>query len=255
MHPRPAGCSGCGSTEVRCRYRRFITEVRIPDDRLELVLGPGLVAHVARPEFARTRAEVLGISDSPTCFKLVRARNGPDEGRLIDFIPSADDYEKKRVHRPAAAVGKQGAASVAVRHVERGAKDAFDLFVRVQIRSCPLGLEGQQPGGRDLRAGIGGAAITGKTAHEAQAPRPRLRLAGTALLSPVEGQRMGDIGSPVLLHETDEGQQSLARLAQLEPKVPAQDQVVFNRLPKRVHSPRPGHGRASARNASTSTFV
>ncbi len=101
--------SGCptvhlSADEIADWRGRFITDACIPADRLELVLGPGLVADLARPGFARTRAEVLRISDAPTHFKLVRARSGPDEGRLNSaFIPSAEDYEKGRVHRPAAA--------------------------------------------------------------------------------------------------------------------------------------------------------
>lgn len=100
--------SGCPTVhlkdyEIADWRRRFITDACIPADRLELVFGPGLVADLAHPEFARTRVEVLGIDDAPTYFKPVRARMGPDEGRLSDFIPSAEDYEKRRVYRPAAA--------------------------------------------------------------------------------------------------------------------------------------------------------
>jgi len=83
---------------------RFIDEAGIDPDRLQLVFGGGLVEELARPEFARTRIELLRLSESPTHFKLVRARRGPDEGRLNSaFVPSAEDYAAGRVHRPQAA--------------------------------------------------------------------------------------------------------------------------------------------------------
>ncbi|MGH8609821.1 MAG: hypothetical protein ACREX9_21160 [Gammaproteobacteria bacterium] len=90
--------------ELTTWRQRFIDEAKIDPDRLQLVFGGGLVEELARPEFARTRIELLGLSESPTHFKLVRARLGPDEGRLNSaFIPSADDYAAGRVHRPQAA--------------------------------------------------------------------------------------------------------------------------------------------------------
>ena len=109
-----------------------------------------------------------------------------------------------------------GTQSRGRRQLRGGLQQLLDLRIAVQVRRGALGLIGQHPHGGDLRARIGGATITGKAAHEAQAPRPRLRLAGGALLRPLEGQRIGDIGSALLLHETDETQQPLARLAQLD---------------------------------------
>ena len=83
---------------------RFVDEAGIAPDRLDLVFGGGLVEVLARPEFARTRIEILNMSDSPAHFKLVRARQGPDEGRLHSaFVPSHDDYTAGHVYRPEAA--------------------------------------------------------------------------------------------------------------------------------------------------------
>jgi len=80
--------------------QRFIDEAGIDQDRLELVFSKELVEVLARPEFARTRIEVLGLSE-PKHFKLVRTKNRPDEERLgIHFIPSVEDYNAGRVHRP-----------------------------------------------------------------------------------------------------------------------------------------------------------
>ncbi len=90
--------------ELRIWRRRFIDEAGIDPDRLQPVFGGGLVGELARPEFARTRIELLRLSESSTHFKLVRAGLGPDEGRLNSaFIPSAEDYAAGRVHRPQAA--------------------------------------------------------------------------------------------------------------------------------------------------------
>lgn len=101
--------SGCptvtlSADEIAAWRRRFITEAGVDEKGLDLVFGGGLVAELARPEFARTRIEVLRLPDAPVHFKLVRARRGPDEGRLNSaFIPSEKDYAAGRVHRPEAA--------------------------------------------------------------------------------------------------------------------------------------------------------
>lgn len=83
--------------------QRFIDQAGIAPDRINLVFGGGLVEELARPEFARTRIEVLGLPVTPRHFKLVLPKRGPDESRLSDFIPSEEDYALGRVHRPAAA--------------------------------------------------------------------------------------------------------------------------------------------------------
>lgn len=90
--------------EIADWRRPFIDDAGIPAENLQLVFGPGLIADLVRPEFARTRVEVLCIRDIPAHFRLIRPRSGPDEGRLNSaFIPSEDDYAKGRVYRPALA--------------------------------------------------------------------------------------------------------------------------------------------------------
>ncbi len=84
-------------------HKRFIDEAGISQDRIHLVFGGGLVEELARPEFARTRSEVLDLPVDPTHFKLVNPKRGPDEIRLREFIPSDEDYASGRVHWPAAA--------------------------------------------------------------------------------------------------------------------------------------------------------
>ncbi|MCM2477849.1 hypothetical protein HGO38_30860 [Rhizobium sp. CG5] len=69
-------------------------------DRVELVFGQGLVEILTRPEFARTRMEILGVDDLPNHFRLYRSKVGPDENRLgTHFIPSWEDYEEGRIHQ------------------------------------------------------------------------------------------------------------------------------------------------------------
>lgn len=75
------------------------------------------------------------------------------------------------------------------------------------------------------------------------------------LLSPCESQRLGDVGSSVLLHEGDEIEQSVTRIMQFESQTTPQTQVLLNRLSKRIHFTPPGHGNASVRNALKSTLV
>lgn len=87
-------------TELR---KRFVDEAGIAADRIDIIFGGGLVQELARPEFARTRFEVLGLPFTPRHFKLAIAKRGPDERRLSDFIPSDEDYARGRVYRPALA--------------------------------------------------------------------------------------------------------------------------------------------------------
>lgn len=89
--------------EIKDWTDKFV-EAGFARDRVELVFGQGLVEILTGPEFARTRIEILGIQDLPTHFRLYRSKIGPDERRLgRSFIPSWEDFEKNRVHRPQAA--------------------------------------------------------------------------------------------------------------------------------------------------------
>jgi hypothetical protein len=86
--------------EVTTWRRRFTKETGIRDDRFQLIFGIGLVEELSRPEFARTRLEVLGLPVAPKHFKLFLGKRGPDELRLGDFIPSDDDFALGHVYRP-----------------------------------------------------------------------------------------------------------------------------------------------------------
>ena len=86
--------------EIKNWTNKFV-EAGFKADRVELVFGQTLVNTLTRPEFARTRVEVLGIEDLPTCFSLYRSKVGPDEKRLgTRLIPSWEDFESGRIHRP-----------------------------------------------------------------------------------------------------------------------------------------------------------
>lgn len=82
------------------RWRqRFAEKAGLELRRVDLVFGGRLVQELARPEFARTRVEVLGLTDLPAWFELVRLDVPPDSPRA-EFIPTPDDYARARVHRP-----------------------------------------------------------------------------------------------------------------------------------------------------------
>jgi len=90
--------------ELEAWRQRFVTEAGLAPDRVHLVFGAGLVRELVQPEFARTRIEVLGLEYAPSHFKLVRAKRGPDESRIDSaLVPSEQDYEAGRVHRPVLA--------------------------------------------------------------------------------------------------------------------------------------------------------
>lgn len=91
-------------SEIAAWKERFINEARIDPARLDLVFGGGLVEILTRPEFARTRIEILGLSEAPQHFRLYRSRQSPDEARLgTTFRLTHDEYSACRVHRPALA--------------------------------------------------------------------------------------------------------------------------------------------------------
>ena len=86
--------------EIKDWTSKFV-EAGFKADRVELVFGQTLVNTLTRPEFAQTRIEVLGIEDLPTYFSLYRPQVGPDERRLgTRLIPSWEDFEAGRIHRP-----------------------------------------------------------------------------------------------------------------------------------------------------------
>lgn len=79
---------------------KFI-QAGIQRDNISLIFGQGLVEMLTRPEFARTRVEVLGISHLPSSFRPIRSRSRPDEQRLgSSFIPGWDEFEAGRIYRP-----------------------------------------------------------------------------------------------------------------------------------------------------------
>ncbi len=79
--------------------QRFADEAGLELECVDLVFGGQLVQELARPEFARTRAEILGLTDLPAWFELVRLSVPPGSPQA-EFIPTPDDYARGRVHRP-----------------------------------------------------------------------------------------------------------------------------------------------------------
>ncbi|MBI3387172.1 MAG: hypothetical protein HY027_05465 [Deltaproteobacteria bacterium] len=85
--------------ELRTWRQRFADEAGLVLERVDLVFGGQLVQELARPEFARTRVEILGLPDLPGWFELVRPAVPPDSPQA-EFIPSPDEYESGWVQRP-----------------------------------------------------------------------------------------------------------------------------------------------------------
>lgn len=99
--------------------RRFADEGGLEPDRVDLVFGGQLVQELARPEFARTRVEILGLTDLPVWFELVRL-NGPPGNPHADFVPSSEDFEGGWVHRSREADRVLGHLEVEGRALLRG---------------------------------------------------------------------------------------------------------------------------------------
>jgi hypothetical protein len=85
-------------TELSAWRRRFADEGGLEPHRVDLVFGGQLVQELARPEFARTRVDILGLAELPAWFALVRPKGRP-EGPRTDFVPTANDFESGHVHR------------------------------------------------------------------------------------------------------------------------------------------------------------
>lgn len=81
---------------------RFVTEAGLEPNWIDLVFGGRLAQELVRPEFRRTRIEILGLREHPFRFELVRTGSALDYTEA-KFIPSAKDYEEGRVHRPKVA--------------------------------------------------------------------------------------------------------------------------------------------------------
>jgi hypothetical protein len=94
-------------------------------------------------------------------------------------------------------------ALIAAWHGARGAHEAPNLLIRIQVGSRPLRTIRQQAVRRNLGPGIEGATIARENPHHAQATRPFRRLYRVRLLRPRERQPRRDGGGPVLLHERD----------------------------------------------------
>jgi len=85
--------------ELNMWRQLFSDKAGIELKHIDLVFGGRLVQELALPEFARTRVEVLGVTELPAWFELVQP-NIPPNNPQAKFIPTSDDYEKGRVHRP-----------------------------------------------------------------------------------------------------------------------------------------------------------
>ena len=79
------------------RWRqRFADEAGLELECIDLVFGGRLAQELTRPEFARTRVDILDLTYLPAWFELVRP-NVPPDSPQADFIPTPDDYASGRV--------------------------------------------------------------------------------------------------------------------------------------------------------------
>jgi hypothetical protein len=129
-----------------------------------------------------------------------------------------------------------------------------DVGGGIQVGHCPVGSAGQQAGRRDLGGRVESGEVGGEAADHGD-PHPQPARAG-ADRQRGPGQRIGhgDRACLALLQVGDELVQQPGVAVQLEPQAAPQVQVAGQRLTQPGHDA-PGHGRASARSASTLTFV
>ena len=83
-------------------WTRRLCELGISEDRMDLLIGTGLVAELLKPQYARTLQSILGLSPSPEHFNLIRQERLPDNIER-PFEPKVTEYRDGVVHRPALA--------------------------------------------------------------------------------------------------------------------------------------------------------
>src|SRR5579863_2991146 len=87
---------------------------------------------------------------------------------------------------------------------ERRFQEATDFFYRVEVRSCPLGSEPQQPDRGDFGPWITAYPVTRKTTDDAKSAGPRDRLFVLALSGILHRELVRYVRRSVLLEEGHE---------------------------------------------------
>ena len=104
---------------------------------------------------------------------------------------------------------------------------------------------------------VRGAQPAGEAPHHAQAPGPGRWLGTRRLLGPAECQVGRDIGSPLLFGECHEASEHTSDPVHLVTQLTAELEVLLGGRAQFAHRTASiaGHGRASERSPSTSTFA
>src|SRR5262245_31694785 len=194
-----------------------------------------LIAFTVNPDPARQEQvwEALQRSHSREAYQIRRMLTEPED----------------RVARPARDRLGTAASLQACRQKPR------DLLLAEDVRLESASLPRQQIRRWNLGARVGHDAIARKAANGAQPPGKVVRIGRFRSLRPGQSQLRRDAGRTAPLHELCKIQQLALVLPQLEAKGSAQLQIVGDALPQIAHGIAPGHGRATSRKASRSTFA
>jgi len=135
-----------------------------------------------------------------------------------------------------------------------GGHQRLDLAGRVQVRSDPRQRRWQQILGWDLGRGVDRAQVASEAANDPEPPAPPVRVR-LHRCCPHQRELGRDALGASVVHEFDEILKRPAGLLELEPKPPANGQVVVRRRAQIGHDAPPGHGIASGLSLALSTFA
>jgi len=166
--------------------------------------------------------------------------------RLADAHPGhRQQPDQRAIGRLAQAAAQRGG----------GGHQRRDLPAGVQIRDRAPRPPRQRVGGRHLMAWVERVQIAGKAAHDREPERPPAAAPGGRQRRP--GERVGDRHAvlPERLEMLQVLRQKLLGALELEAERATDPQIVGQLRVERAHAAPPGHGRASSRSRSRSTFA
>ena len=89
-------------TDELLYFKQAFIKAGIPSERCELIFGMSLARELAKPEFALLIHSILHLPISPAKFSFFNPNLTWERNRHL-FIPSVEDYNHGRVHRPQVA--------------------------------------------------------------------------------------------------------------------------------------------------------
>jgi hypothetical protein len=84
------------------QWKSQLCGLGISEDRVDLLVGKGLVAELLKPQYARTLQSILGLSPSPEYFNIISQERLPNNVER-PFEPKVTEYQNGVVHRPSLA--------------------------------------------------------------------------------------------------------------------------------------------------------